>query len=64
MTMGQYTKQEGIEILQVAKAKMDAATTKEEALTVLRETGAEVAYSPAFRCLVMGVEPEKSIGWG
>lgn len=61
--MGNYNKTEAVEILQVAKAKMDAATTKEEALAVLKEAGHEVSYTPTFRCLVMGVAPEQSIGW-
>lgn len=61
--MKQYTKQESVEVLRVGKAKMDKATTKEEALAVLKEIGKEVAYTPTFRCLVMGHKPEDSIRW-
>lgn len=61
--MAGYSKKEAVEILQVGKAKMDAAQTKDEALAVLKEVGGEVAYSPTFRCLVMGHEPEESIKW-
>ena len=61
--MHQYTKDESIEVLRVGKAKMDKAVTKDEALAVLKEIGKEVAYTPAFRCLVMGHKPEDSIKW-
>lgn len=61
--MANYTKTEAIQILEVAKAKMDEASTKDEALDILREAGQEVAYTPAFRCLVMGVPPDKSVRW-
>lgn len=61
--MHKYTKQEAIEVLRVGEAKMDKATTKEEALEILKEIGTEVAYTPAFRCLVMGHKPEDSFKW-
>lgn len=61
--MEKYTKEEAVQVLAVAKAKMDAATTKDEALEILREAGKEVAYKPAFRCLVMGQTPNESIKW-
>jgi hypothetical protein len=63
IAMANYTKEEAIEVLRVAKAKMDKATTKEEALAILKETGEEVSYTPTFRCLVMGHAPEDSIKW-
>ena len=61
--MKRYTREEAIQVLVVAKAKMDAAQTKDETLAVLREAGGEVAYTPAFRCLVMGQEPKESFRW-
>lgn len=47
-----------------AKAKLDVATTRDEALAILKEAGKAAAYSPAFRCLIMGMSPEDSIRWG
>ncbi len=61
--MEKYTKQEAVEVLKVGKASLDAATTKEEALNILKEVGKEVSYTPTFRCLVMGQTPEESIRW-
>jgi hypothetical protein len=58
-----YTKEEAIAVLEVAEAKMKMATTKEEALAILKETGTEVGYTPAYRCLVMGKRPAESIHW-
>lgn len=58
-----YSKQEAIEVLTVSKAKMDKATTRDEALAILKEAGEEVAFKPAFRCLVMGEAPDKAIRW-
>ena len=59
----QYTKQQAIEILGVARAKMDAITTKDEAIALILATGNEVGYTPAFRCLVAGKKPEESVRW-
>jgi len=61
--MEQYTKEEAVKVLDVCKAKMDIAKTRDEALEILREAGKEVGYKPAFRCLVMGKTPEESIKW-
>jgi len=63
MAEEKYTKEEAVQILEVGKAKMDAAQTKDEVLVILKEVGAEVAYTPTFRCLVMGQKPEESIKW-
>ena len=61
--MGKLTKEEGIAILREAKSKLDKATTKDEALGILKEAGGQVGYKPAFRALIAGVEPENSIKW-
>ena len=61
--MAQYTKEEAVKVLEVSQAKMAEAKTRDEALEILREAGKEVAYTPAFRCLVMGKTPEESIKW-
>ncbi len=61
--MSQITREEGIETLTKAQKELAAATTKDEALAVLRGAGALVGYAPTFRCLVSGKEPEQSIRW-
>jgi len=61
--MKRYTKAEAVPILEVSKAKMDEAKTRDEALEILKEAGNEVGYTPAFRCLVMGQTPDQSIRW-
>lgn len=61
--MGRYSKKEAVEVLEVAKAKMEAATTRDETLDILKEAGKEVSYTPAFRCLVMGQTPDEAIKW-
>jgi len=33
-------------------------------MAILLETGEAIGYTPAFRCLVKGLEPEESIRWG
>jgi hypothetical protein len=61
--MEPYTKAEAVKVLEVSKAKMDEAKTRDEALAILREAGKEVGYKPAFRCLVLGQIPEQAITW-
>ena len=63
ITMEKYTKAEAVKVLEVSKAKMAEAKTRDEALEILREAGKEVGYTPAFRCLVIGKTPEESIKW-
>ncbi len=58
------TREEGIELLkklkeQLAKIKDDVPA----ALELLALAGKSVGYKPAFRALVMGVEPEQAIKW-
>lgn len=62
--MGSITKEEAVGILTEAKKKLAKATTKDETLAVLKEAGGKVGYAPAMRCLVAGVEPDKSVRWG
>ena len=61
--MGKLTKDEAVGILKEAKSKLETATTKQETLGILKDAGGAVGYKPAFRCLIAGVEPEKSIKW-
>jgi len=49
--------------LKEAKSKLETATTKQETLGILKDAGGAVGYKPAFRALVAGVEPEKSVKW-
>jgi hypothetical protein len=58
------TREQGVEVLRKAQKNLAKASTKEETLAVLQEAGSAVGYKPAFRCLVAGTEPEKSIKWG
>lgn len=57
------TKEDGIKVLEEAQNSLAKASSKEETLAVLKEAGSKVGYSPAFRCLVAGNEPAKSIKW-
>ena len=57
------TKEEAIKVLEEAVKKLAGVTTKEDTLAILLETGKVVGYKPAFRALVAGVEPSKSIRW-
>jgi len=61
--MGKLTKDEAVGILKEAKSKLETAATKDEALGILKDAGGAVGYKPAFRALVAGVEPEKSVKW-
>ena len=56
-------KQDAVYTLVEAKEQMEKASTKEEALDVLRSAGNVVGYAPAFRALVTGVEPDKAVRW-
>ena len=61
--MGKLTKDEAVGILREAKGKLEKASTKEETLDILKDAGGAVGYKPAFRALIAGVEPEKSVKW-
>jgi len=61
--MSKLTKEDAIGILREAKGKLEKASTKDETLAVLKDAGGAVGYKPAFRCLIAGIEPEKSIKW-
>lgn len=62
--MGNMTREQGIQVLKDAQKKLAKATTKDETLAVLKEAGSAVGYTPAFRCLVAGKDPDQSIKWG
>ena len=59
----ELTRGEAIQILTMHRDLMEEATTKELAMKILEECGDKVGYTPAFRCLVKGLEPEESIRW-
>ena len=61
--MKKRTREEAIQYLETARKQLDKAKTKDEVLAVLSAAGDEVAYTPAFRCLVKGQEPAQSIRW-
>ncbi len=58
------TREQGIEVLKEALVELEKTMTKEKTLAILLATGKAVGYSPTFRCLVAGKEPEQSIKWG
>lgn len=57
------TRDEAERLLTNQRDLMEDAMTKEEAMVILKRAGQAVGYAPAFRCLVMGVEPSESIRW-
>lgn len=65
--MERMTREEAIQYLTMAKDMFDdavEANNTHEAVKVLRNAGEKVGYTPAFRCLVKGMDPEQSIRWG
>ena len=61
--MSKITREEGVAALAQAQKDLEASSSKEQVLAVLKEAGTKVGYAPAFRCLVSGSEPEQSIRW-
>ena len=57
------TKDEAVKVLADAQGEMKKAKTKDETIAVLKNAGGKVGYTPAFRCLVQGLEPDKSVRW-
>ncbi len=57
------SKEEGIELLMTLKEQLGKTEKVSDALQVLALAGKSVGYKPAFRALVMGVEPEQAIKW-
>ena len=61
------SREEAIQYLTGQRDRMDDAIAINESikvvLSILQETGETIGYTPAFRCLVMGLEPEQSIRW-
>jgi len=64
--MEHMTREEAIQYLTMQRDFFEMAATPETklALEILKEAGKQVGYTPAFRCLVMGLDPEESIRWG
>ena len=63
----QITREEAVQYLAMAQDMFDDSEKADDvhnAVKVLREAGAKVGSAPAFRCLVMGLEPEQSVRWG
>jgi len=63
MTGKPISKQDAIYTLAEAKEQMEKASTKAETIDVLQRAGDAVGYKPAFRALVVGVEPDKAVHW-
>lgn len=61
----QLTREEAVDILTMARDLMaDAMDDAKKVLNIIEQAGNRVGYTPAFRCLVKGLEPEESIRWG
>jgi hypothetical protein len=66
MAREQVTKEEAINILTKERDNMIDNGAQMSALEFqanLRRIGTQIGYTPAFRCLVMGLEPEASVRW-
>lgn len=57
------TKEQGVALLTSLKEQLAKTDSKAEAIRVLALAGKSVGYKPAFRALVMDVEPEQAIKW-
>ena len=62
------TREEAIELLgktqqQIAEIKAGESSEIEQVFQLLSFAGQAVGYKPAFRALIMGQEPGKSIKW-
>lgn len=58
------TREEAINVLTTKRDMAEDAQTVAEFKLQLELAGNAVGYAPAFRCLVMGMEPEDSVRWG
>lgn len=58
-----FSKEEGIKLLRELKEQLGKTEKTADALGILALAGKSVGYKPAFRALVMGVEPEQAIKW-
>lgn len=61
--MDRMDKEETIQYLRDAQAKLRDTTDKGEALEVLREAGIKTGYKPAMRALIYAQPEEKWIKW-
>lgn len=61
--MTSISKEEGIALLKNLKEQLAKIEDVPAAMEVLALAGKSVGYKPAFRALVMGVEPEQAIKW-
>ena len=57
------TKEQAIEYLSSARILIDSSASWEQAKARLAEAGGMVGYKPAFRCLILGLSPDKSFRW-
>lgn len=62
--MERITREEAIQYLTKQRDLAEVELRKDEFIKLLLEAGETIGYTPAFRCLVKGLEPEESIRWG
>ena len=61
--MERITREEAIQYLTKQRDMAMEAQEVFQFKAILQETGETIGYTPAFRCLVKGLEPEESIRW-
>lgn len=67
MAKEHVSREEAVQFLTMQRDLLAEAVATSDApkvLNILEQTGDRIGYTPAFRCLVMGMEPENAIRWG
>jgi hypothetical protein len=64
LEMERMAREEAVQYLTMQRDLAKDCQTKDEFAKILSETGDAIGYTPTFRCLVKGLEPEESIRWG
>jgi len=66
--MERMTREEAVQYLTMQRDLLaDAIGNTDDVgkvMQILAETGDKIGYTPAFRCLVKGMDPDESIRWG
>lgn len=63
LNMERITREEAVQYLTKQRDMAMEAQEVFQFKAILLETGETIGYTPAFRCLVKGLEPEESIRW-
>ena len=57
------SREEAVQFLTKQRDLAEDCESAQDFRKLLEETGDAIGYTPAFRCLVKGLEPEQSIRW-